>query len=97
MKIAHSARFSSILEQNFTYKVADLEVRRFESYLGLQKFPKFLSFLKKNSKRIYNVSHSFLSLFKVKRLFIVLKVRFQPIVLRRLVVLDIDLDITLHK
>ena len=45
-----------------------------------QKFPKFLFLFYNIYKLIYNVSHSFLSLFNVKWLVTGKKVRFQPIV-----------------
>ena len=54
--------------------------RRFGSYLGPKKFPKFLFLFYNIFKLIYNVSHSFLSLFNVKRLVSGKKVHFQPIV-----------------
>ena len=53
---------------------------RFGSHSGPQKFPKFLFLSYNIYKLIYNVSHSFLSLFNVKRLVSGKKVCFQPIV-----------------
>ena len=75
---------SSIFYKNLPSKLAGMQVpqngRRFGSYLGPQKFPKFLFLFYNIYKLIYNVSHSFLSLFNVKRLVSGKKVRFQPIV-----------------
>ena len=75
---------SSIFYKNLPSKLAGMQVpqngRRFGSYLGPQKFPKFLFLFYNIFKLIYNVSHSFLSLFNVKRLVTGKKVHFQPIV-----------------
>ena len=75
---------SSIFYKNLPSKLAGMQVpqngRRFGSYLGPQKFPKFLFLFYNIFKLIYNVSHSFLSLFNVKRLVSGKKVHFQPIV-----------------
>ena len=75
---------SSIFNLNLPSKLAGMQVLqngcRFGSHSGPQKFPKFLFLSYNIYKLIYNVSHSFLSFFIVKRLVSGKKVRFQPIV-----------------
>ena len=84
MKLAHSAQILAFSTKIFPASWLACNSLRMaagsDPTWDPQKFSKFLFLFYNIYKLIYNVSHSFLSLFNVKRLVSGKKVRFQPIV-----------------
>ena len=84
LKLVHSTQILAFSTKIFPASLLACKSLRMaagsDPTLDHQKFPKFLFLSYNIYKLIYNVSHSFLSLFNVKRLVIGKKVHFQPIV-----------------